>query len=244
MCGTEINMGKRDLSKITGKVCALTFDDGPSEITPLILEILAKNNATASFFVVGENVPRHAEFCRRAISQGCTVENHTFTHKNITSMDFSDILANFYATQYVVKEATGEEPIYFRAPGGAVNKLGYEAIPLPFMIGDCGRGDWNSREDDPDTTNLEDRIKYFLEVAHDGHIYLMHDCAGNHLTPKALELVLPKLISEGYTFVNLRELFEIKGITPKAHEGHTWLNVTNGGAEEHPIWNHIVEMNI
>lgn len=236
-------MAKRDLSKITGKVCALTFDDGPSDMTPLVLNILEKNNCTASFFVVGHNVQKHADYCRRAVEMGCTIENHTWAHKNLKDMDFNDLLANFYATQYVVKEAVGEEPIYFRAPGGGATELAYKTIPLPFMIGDCGKGDWNSREDDPHTTNLEDRIQFFLDVAHDGHIYLMHDCQGNHLTPKTLEVVLPKLIAEGYTFVNLRELFEIKGITPKPFEGHTWLNVTNGGDESHPVWNHIIELN-
>ncbi len=235
-------MQKRDLSKITGKVCALTFDDGPSDMTPLVLDILKKYGCTASFFVVGENVPRYGKYCKMAVEQGCTVENHTFTHKRITEMDYGDLLANFYANQYIIKEACGQEPIYFRSPGGRVNKFTYETIPLPFMIGDCGRGDWNSIDDDPDTTNLEGRIKYFLEVAHDGHIYLMHDCQGNHLTPKALDVVLPKLINEGYTFVNLRELFEIKGIVPKAHVGYTWLNVTNGGDESHPLHDHIEDL--
>lgn len=235
-------MSKRDLSKITGKVCALTFDDGPSDMTPWVLDILEKYGCTASFFIVGENVKRHAEYCRRAVSLGCTIENHTWAHKILYEQDYADMMASFYATQYIVKEAVGEEPVYLRAPGGGVNESAYKSIPLPFIIGDCGWGDWNSREDDPHTSNLEDRIRYFLEVAHDGHIYLMHDSQGNHLTPKALEVVIPKMIDEGYSFVNIRELFEIKGITPKPFEGHTWLNVTNGGDESHPVWNHIIDI--
>ena len=59
----------------------------------------------------------------------------------------------------------------------------------------------------------------------------------------AFKVVIPKMIDEGYSFVNIRELFEIKGITPKPFEGHTWLNVTNGGDESHPVWNHIIELN-
>ena len=212
------------------KICALTFDDGPSEITPLVLDVLEKYGATASFFIVGHNVyrkPENADVMRRAVAQGCTIENHSYAHKNLRGMDYDDMLASFYAVQYLVKKETGEEPIFFRAPGGGGTEDAYKGIPLPFMIGDCGSADWNSREDDPVTSDLETRIKGIVNIAHDGHIMLMHDNAGNHLTPKALDAALDILTKEGFRFVNLRELFRIKGITPKAGECRQWVDVYN-----------------
>lgn len=230
-------MKKSDISKVTEKVCALTFDDGPSEITTQVLNILEKYGCTASFFVVGHNVfryPENAEIMRRAVELGCTIENHTYAHKSLKNMDHDDLLATYYATQYVVKKAVGKEPIYFRAPGGSTSELIYKTIPAPFIIGNCGSADWNSREDDPVTSDLETRIQGILNVARDGHIYLFHDCTGNHLTPKALDAALPKLIDEGYSFVNLRKLFEIKGITPKPFECHQWVDLC--GPDGKPVF--------
>lgn len=209
------------------KVCALTFDDGPSNTTSEILDMLEKYSFTASFFVIGNRITsdEQRDVMRRAVKLGCTIENHSKTHGRLCDMGRDEILEEFNYTQELVQKIVGDYPQFFRAPGLAANELVHEVIPLPFANGGCGSADWNSREDDSVTSDLETRVKGILNVAKDGHIFLMHDCTNNHLTPAALRITLPKLIEDGYRFVNIRELFRIKGVTPKAHSGFGWSRV-------------------
>lgn len=209
------------------KICALTFDDGPSNTTVEILDLLEKYGFTASFFVIGNRITakEHRDIMKRAVKLGCTVENHSKTHGRLLDMNREELLEEFNYTQELVREIVGDYPQFFRAPGLSMNELMHEVIPLPFANGKGGSADWNSREDDPATSDLDTRVKGILDVAEDGHIFLLHDCGNNYLTPEALRIALPKLIEEGYRFVNIRELFRIKGVTPRAHSGFGWTRV-------------------
>lgn len=209
------------------KICALTFDDGPSDTTLDVLDILAEYNCTASFFIIGNRIKteQHKEIMKKAHAMGCTLENHSFTHGRMRDMSAKEMLEEFNAVQEIIYDTVGEYPHFFRAPGLGANDLLYDTIPVPFAGGSGGSADWNSRPDDEATSGLEERINGILNVACDGHIILLHDCGGNHLTPKALRAALDKLTKEGFEFVNLRELFRIKGVTPKAHEKHQWKDV-------------------
>lgn len=64
------------------KVAYLTFDDGPSLVTPKILDILKKQEVKATFFVIGKNVEEHPEIVKRAYEDGHYIANHTYSHKN------------------------------------------------------------------------------------------------------------------------------------------------------------------
>ena len=220
---------KRDLSKITGKVCALTFDDGPSDATEKVLDLLQQYGCTASFFVVGRYIhtKEQIETMRRAMSLGCTIENHSWSHVNMRQMTREQVLEEFSKNQEMIYENVGEYPVFFRAPGLAISELMVDTIPLHFANGRGGSADWNSNPDDPVTSDLETRVKGYLSGNEDGLIKLMHDCARNHLTPEALAIALPKLLDEGYSFVNLRELFTIKGqpLTPVPGGKKVWTVV-------------------
>ncbi len=222
-----MNAKNRDLSKITGPVMALTFDDGPSNTTTQILDVLEKYGINASFFIVGAwaDDPGDRDIMKRAVDMGCTIENHTWNHKNLREMTVEEITQQYQSVQDYVYEIVGDYPKFFRAPGLGVNEQVYETIPLTFINGSGGSSDWNSKEDDDRTSDLETRVQGILSVAKDGHIYLLHDCSNNHLTPEALDIALPQLIEQGYTFVNIRELFEIKGqeLTPDLN--FSWTDV-------------------
>ena len=210
----------------TKKYCALTFDDGPSNVTPFILDLLKYYNCTASFFIIGDRIrtEEQKEIMRRAVSQGCTIENHSYTHTKLIEMSDEELKNEFETTQKIVYDIIGEYPKFFRAPG--LNDKGrlYDVIPLPFAGGSGGSADWNSNPADI-TSGIEERIQGILDVVCDGHIILLHDCGNNYLTPAALSAVLPKLIAEGYEFVNLRKLFEIKGIAPESLVRAQWKDV-------------------
>lgn len=211
------------------KICALTFDDGPSDTTLMILDLLKYYGCTASFFVIGNRIytDEHKIIMQKATEQGCTVENHSYTHGSLRNMTKEAVFEEYEKTQKIIYDVVGDYPRFFRAPGLGADDSVFETVPLTFAGGSCGSADWNSHPDDKQTSGLELRIKGLFETAKDGHIFLMHDCARNYLTPAALSVVLPKLIDDGFEFVNMRRLFELKGqaLTPKAKI--QWSDVGN-----------------
>lgn len=105
---------------------ALTFDDGPSEFTPALLDELAALNATAAFFVIVEHALSHPETVRRALREGHTVGLHTRSHPNLTALweaeDWARLVIEIDDAADDLQSITGERPVYFRPPYGAVNR--------------------------------------------------------------------------------------------------------------------------
>lgn len=95
----------------------LTFDDGPSsDWTPKILDLLAKHDVKATFFVVGQNAAGREDVLRRIAAEGHTVGNHTFTHPRLSTLKDVDIEQEFLACNWVVKKVLDFAPSFWRAP--------------------------------------------------------------------------------------------------------------------------------
>ena len=119
---------------------ALTFDDGPNTvITPLVLDILKENDAVGTFFLIAQNItPESAEMVRRAVAQGCDIENHSLTHGFMDKMTAEEIRAEVKACTEQIVAITGREPQFFRPPFIAVNQAMYDNIDLTFICGGLG----------------------------------------------------------------------------------------------------------
>ncbi|WP_288162231.1 polysaccharide deacetylase family protein [Dubosiella newyorkensis] len=105
------------------KVVYLTFDDGPSENTAKILDILDKYNAKATFFVTG-NHPEYNKYMKRAAKEGHTIGLHTYTHNY--SQLYSSEEAYFDDLQQIsdmVEDVTGKKSKVIRFPGGSSNMI-------------------------------------------------------------------------------------------------------------------------
>jgi peptidoglycan/xylan/chitin deacetylase (PgdA/CDA1 family) len=98
---------------------ALTFDDGPSESTPAVLEILARFRVPATFFHCGSNVLRLPETAREALAAGHEIGNHSHTHRRLYLEKPRTIVEEFTRAQEAIAAATGVEPRLLRAPFGA-----------------------------------------------------------------------------------------------------------------------------
>src|SRR5450759_4562821 len=105
----------------TRRAIALTFDDGPSESTPALLELLDRYRAPATFFQCGANVRRHPGIAREVASAGHELGNHSDTHPRISFKAPDYILDQLTRAQESIEEATGTRPKLFRAPYGAVS---------------------------------------------------------------------------------------------------------------------------
>ena len=193
------------------KLIALTFDDGPSSSTPMVLDKLEKYNIVASFFVLGAELDaQNALIIGRALKMGCEINNHSRTHSDMTKMTREQILAELKYTSDKVMEITGEPTRFFRPPYIAVNDLMFDSIDMPFI---CGYG----ADDYDDSISAQERSSRILEQISDGSIILLHDSSGNIKTVEALDLLIPVLIERGYIFVTVSQLFQAKKIVPEKH---------------------------
>ena len=188
---------------------ALTFDDGPNTtITPQVLDLLEEHGIVASFFLIAQNItPESALQARRAYDMGCTIENHSVTHREMDKLSPEEIREEIRVCTEKIVEITGEEPKFFRPPYIAVNQTLFDNVDLTFI---CGSG----CEDWVPTVSAEERARRVLANAKDGEIVLLHDMIQNENTVEALKTIIPELKKRGFTFCTVRQIFEGCGVTP------------------------------
>jgi len=103
----------------TRRAVALTFDDGPSEATPEILDILARHGVHATFFQCGGNVDRLPEIARSVRAAGHEIGNHSYSHPLLCFRSPQFIERDLRRAQETIAGHTGAAPAWFRAPFGA-----------------------------------------------------------------------------------------------------------------------------
>lgn len=185
---------------------ALTFDDGPHSVnTPLILDILKKNNSVATFFVLGCEVSNHAEIIQRMINEGNEVGNHSFNHYQLTKISDKLIEKELNSTDKAIYKICGRYPCVFRPCYGSYNSRVIKKAGLPAIIWSIDTLDWKSRNPEKvfniATTNIKD-----------GDIILFHDTHAT--TVEAIEKIVPALIDKNFQLVTVSELMYAKGIEP------------------------------
>ncbi len=188
--------------KMTEKKLALTFDDGPHpKKTPEILDVLKKYDVHATFFQVGQNVAENPELADRIIAEGHEIGNHTYTH--CISAEARRVKEEIERCEDEISRHSEYKTRLFRPPGGNYNadycrlcaELGYTMI-----LWSIDTKDWQGRDAD----GIFNEVK---NAAAPGRIVLMHDfVSGRSHTAEALEMLIPYLLSEGYTLVTVSEL--------------------------------------
>ena len=197
---TYFNLKKRNISD-EDKIVALTFDDGPSKYTNSILNTLKKYNACATFFVIGNKVDFYDETLNKMLENGNEIGNHSFSHKWLNRLSEQEFKEEINKTQEEVKKATGFTPKLFRPTYGGYSDRLKKYTDLTFVLWDVDSSDWKAK-------NTDKIIKNVLPNVKDGSIVLMHD---NHkYAADAIEPVVKKLKEEGYEFVTVSELLELK----------------------------------
>ncbi|MGY0390392.1 polysaccharide deacetylase family protein [Nocardioides sp. WG-D5] len=188
----------------TGKVAALTFDDGPNPgETDRLLDVLAAHEVTAVFCVIGQNItaPGGAEILRRIVAEGHTLCNHSTSYADMGSWSHAEVERDLEATLATIREVLGDpaqQVPYFRAPNGSWGITGEVAAALgmqPLGLGNV-IFDWdgNDLSEETLTNNLRAAIR-------PGAVALAHDGGGNREnTVRAIETVLPEKLAEGYIF--------------------------------------------
>lgn len=187
------------------KICYLTFDDGPSENTLKILDILKRYNAKATFFVIGSG---KTEYMKNIVDSGNAIALHSYTHdyKKIYASEnaFFDDLGKIGS---LVKQKTGVETKLIRFPGGSSNTI--SDVPMKTLAQAAeDRGyiyfDWNCDSGDAGGNNVAPE-KLVQHIKNDTGsqkrlTVLMHDTAAKSTTVTALPDIIEYLSSKGYVF--------------------------------------------
>jgi len=187
---------------------ALTFDDGPHpQGTLAVLEALREANATATFFLAGEQVERRPALAAEIVAAGHRVELHCHRHRNLLRLPVSEFLADAERGRVAIEDATGQAIADYRPPYGIFSATTLRAVRRrgwrPMLWSRWGR-DW-SRRATPDSS-----VRRSTSGIEAGDVVLLHDAdfysaRGSWVrTATALPLILAELERRGLKTISLR----------------------------------------
>lgn len=205
------------------KTVYLTFDDGPSENTQAVLDILDEYGIKAAFFVTAIN-PDYLDMISECYRRGHTIGMHTYSH------DYAQVYASYDAywedldaIAAIVKDQIGYVPCFIRFPGGSSNTVsanyctGIMSTLAPDVL---SRGyqyyDWDASCGDGAKHTADELVaatKADTSYGYTKIVFLMHDGANKETTVEALPRIIEYFMSEGYTFAPLDRS------TPAPHHG-------------------------
>lgn len=194
----------RSRSFTSERKIAITFDDGPTLITPEVLDILKKNNIKATFFCIGQEIEKYPKIFDRIIAEGHIIGNHSFTHsKKIGFFSKEKMTEEIASTDISIAKFLGKKTNYYRPPFGVTNPNLAKALKLSkhYVIG------WNVRSLDTKIKSEEKILKRIKSKISPGSIILLHDTSLKSV--RVLEQLLVFLQENNYEAVTVEELLKI-----------------------------------
>jgi peptidoglycan/xylan/chitin deacetylase (PgdA/CDA1 family) len=194
---------------------ALTYDDGPNDPHTLrLLEVLARHEVRATFFVIGSRVQQRPDIVREIVAAGHVIGNHTFTHPLLTFQSTSQIRRELVDCRSALQDAVGNHSNLFRPPFGgrrpAVLNIARALSLEPIMWNVTGY-DWNA----PPAQAIEQKVAKRVQG---GDVILLHD--GGHMqmgadrsqTVIATDRMIARYKSKGYAFVTVPQMMGSEAI--------------------------------
>ena len=198
---TGLGRGSRQL--------ALTYDDGPNDPhTRHLLDVLARHQVRATFFLIGRYVQQRPEIVCELVKAGHVVGNHTFTHPLLIFKSAREVRSQLESCKRALTDAVGEPSNLFRPPFGgrrpAIFRMARGMGLEPIMWNVTGY-DWNA-------TSAEQIERKVTRQVRGGDVVLLHD--GGHrdfgadrsYTVTATDRLISRYKSEGYEFVTIPEM--------------------------------------
>lgn len=191
------------------KVVYLTFDDGPSQNTKAILDILQQYHIPATFFVTG-NHQRYNEYIKAAYQQGHTIGLHSYCHEYDKIYSSTDAyFADLEKLGNMIKELIGYVPHYIRFPGGSSNKVSsryqkgiMSVLTKEVLIKGYQYYDWNCSLGDAEGENVpvETLVENAIDTKNRNVVILAHDTDAKDTTVAALSQIIEYYQANGYRF--------------------------------------------
>jgi len=188
------------------KRVALTFDDGPSAMTPEYLSVLREKGVHATFFLIGSNVQRQPGLAAMIAAGGNEIGNHTYSHLNLAKASVTEAVYDLLRGQACIEQASHQRLSLMRPPGGeldlpvigAIQKLGYKIIF------------WNIDPQDWKTgATSKQIIGNIMTNLRPGAIILLHE--GKPATLQALPELIDDLRQRGYEIDTVSGLLDARG---------------------------------
>jgi endo-1,4-beta-xylanase len=181
----------------SGRVAALTVDDGPARDTAALLDVLAALGVRATFCVVGEQVRARPDVLRRVVADGHVLANHGWGYADLGVADEAQVEDSLRRTDEAVRAAVGAVPVrWYRAADGSWGPTAQVAVRLGMQpLAVTGAiGDWLTQ----DVPTLVGRLR---EALVPGGLLLVHDGGGDRRgTVAAVRQVLGEALEEGWRF--------------------------------------------
>ena len=179
---------------------ALTFDDGPSQFTDPILDLLYEHGGRATFFVLGYRIGSRPETIIRMNNLGNEVANHSWGHAHLVRLDANGILWELNSAREAIEAVIGQSAPLLRPPFGSTNATVRQVaadLGYPIINWNLDTMDWRYRDPERIYNVIMDNVE-------DGSVILLHDIHGT--TATAMERVIPRLVEEGFDLVTVSEL--------------------------------------
>jgi cellulose synthase/poly-beta-1,6-N-acetylglucosamine synthase-like glycosyltransferase/spore germination protein YaaH/peptidoglycan/xylan/chitin deacetylase (PgdA/CDA1 family) len=203
------------------KKVALTFDDGPDpQWTPKVLDVLQRENAPGTFFVIGESANQYDSIVKREYALGNEIGNHTFTHPefDVDRLTKTELQVQLSLTELLLESYLGVKTTLFRPPYGIDHQpetaSEVQLLPIPQSRGYAIIGaridphDWGEANGAPPAP-ADTIVQRVLAQTngHAGNIILLHDGGGDRShTVAALPRIIEGLRAKGYEFVTVSDL--------------------------------------
>ena len=195
------------------RIVALTYDDGPNPpYTDQLLDVLAKHNVKATFFMIGNRIERHPETVSRVIAEGHQIGNHTYSHPLLGFLPPYYVQREIERTDRLLRQLGIAGEIVFRAP------MLTRFLPVAWVQAkedrthiSCNVWSWDWTTQNPDRIT-ETVLKKTLSSTRAGSIIVLHDGkAGNARadrsgTIEATDRIITALKQDGYQFVRLSDV--------------------------------------
>lgn len=205
------------------KIAYLTFDDGPSNNTPYLLNILKSYNVKATFFVIGKDTPQRREWMKMEVEGGNIVGIHSWTHDyNYIYASENNFLTDYNEIKNMIVSATGVNPKFIRFPGGTNNTVSirvHHGVPImPTLLKDAENMgvspvDWDAGGMDavypvPSKEIIANDIVNQCRTLK-SPIILLHDSEPHASSVEAVPEIITKLRAMGFTFEPISEYSKI-----------------------------------
>lgn len=179
------------------RVLYLTFDDGPSEVTTDLLEVLDAHGAHGTFFLIGQQVLRYPESVATLTQRGHGIGNHGYRHRDPWLRPRRPLLEDFQENRRLLQEMTGIDALFCRPPYGHwrpvldawARRTGSQVVLWDVMPGDYLR-----------FMSLDRLVSFTRRTVRTGSIIVLHDAPR---APALLKQLLPALSADGWRLTSL-----------------------------------------
>lgn len=176
---------------------ALTFDDGPSEYTVELSRGLKERRVQATFFLLGENMEGRRKMVEELVKDGHLIGNHSYHHVQLNKLSIEEATGEIEKTNRLIREWTGEAPVYIRPPYGAWSQELEKVVDMIPVFWNVDSLDWRLQNKEQVLSCLSGQVK-------EGDVVLMHD--GYRSSVDAAFALVDHLQKQGFVFVNVEEM--------------------------------------